>query len=271
MTDYIDIAEILFTYSGGAVNSDPSASLGGAASAHQIQGSANNLFPDISEAQQEDGYIDYRCFYCRNTSSNNILYETTAWVTNVAEGATVQLGIDSRDDAQRIGIVGPITGGSFTASYEGTNFTANWDADSAVWAQNIETAMNALDELSGVVVTANPSGSDEVFNIEFGDPDGNRNHDLLTLVSNDLTPANAITFTKVYSGRPINTQADKIATATTVPNGVTFGDYTEASPLTVGTIKPGDNVPFWIKRTSPAGVDAMRDDGFSFRIVGKPF
>jgi hypothetical protein len=183
----------------------------------------------------------------------------------------VQLGIKQLTDQQKVAIVGPIGGGSLTLSYESTNFVVNYDPDSAIWAQNFEDALNALDDLSEVTVTASPSGQDELFNIVFGGVNDNRNHGLLELVANNLVPANAVTITKYQAGAPINTNADQIATPTTAPAYVTFGDYTESSPLTVGTIRPGDVVPFWIKRTTLAGVSALRGDGFGFRIVGKPF
>ena len=271
MTDFIDIADVLFVYSGGASNNNPLRSLGGIVSLHQIQGSINNLFPNITDDQSENGYIDYRCFYLKNNALTNTFYGATAWVEEVSGGSSVLLGISAITDQQKVAINGPIGGGSLTLSYEGTNFVVNYDPDSAVWAQNFEDAMNALSNLSGVSIVATPTGQDELFNITFGGDNVNRLQGLLVLEANNLIPANAVTITKYIAGGPINTQAPIIATPATVPANVTFASYTTAVPLTVGTILPGDATPFWIKRTTAAGVSPMRNDGFGFRLVGRPF
>ena len=52
--------------SGGAANSDPNASLGGAKSANAVAETLNGLFDDVSGAESEAGDIEYRCVYFMN-------------------------------------------------------------------------------------------------------------------------------------------------------------------------------------------------------------
>lgn len=63
----ISSADIVFYLSGGASNTDPDLSLGGARSTTAITEAAqNNLFDDISTGESTAGDTEYRCFYVRN-------------------------------------------------------------------------------------------------------------------------------------------------------------------------------------------------------------
>jgi len=273
MADFIDINDIEFRYSGGGSNNNANFSLGGTRSVFVIGNGINNLFDNVNESQSEDGHVDFRCFYLINTSITNTLFSTTAWITNVTGGSTVEFGIRvPATDLQQITVTGTTTGGSFILTHEGTNTTAiAWDTDAAVWAQNIEDGLNGISYLEGVNVIAAPSGGNTIFNVSFGGRYDQRSHDLLVVNSNDIIPATSVSITKFTEGSPINTTAPAIATETTPPTLVGFSSPTEASPLTIGTIRPSDLVPCWIKRTTLAGVDPKPSDGFGFRIVGEPF
>ena len=64
--------------SGGATNSDPSLSIGGAKSSVQVSASKlNNLFDDVSGDEAAAGRIDYRMVYVQNDGA-------TDWVDPVA-------------------------------------------------------------------------------------------------------------------------------------------------------------------------------------------
>ena len=64
--------------SGGATNSDPSLSIGGAKSSVQVSPSKlNNLYDDISGDEAAAGRVDYRLWYAQNDG-------TTDWVDPVA-------------------------------------------------------------------------------------------------------------------------------------------------------------------------------------------
>ena len=69
----------------------------------------------------------------------------------------------------------------------------------------------------------------------------------------------------------LNGVAVVIATEDLVPAGVTFSNpTTEATGLSMGTLAFGDNFPFWIRRTVPAGVSAAEpNDTFSIAIKVK--
>ena len=270
----IDIDDIVFVFSGGAGNNNADNSLGGVASIFEISSSINNLFDNISEDEVDAGRIDYRCFYLSNTSATNSLFTTTAWITDLASGgSSVALGIQTpATEVQHVTVTTGTTGGSLTLNYEGDDFTFNYNANDATWAQNFEDALNALDDISDVTVSHNIFNLvDNRFSITFGGTYDQRKHDLLTLTSNDLTGGVSVTLEKHINGSPIQTTAPLIAVDTASPTSVTFSTPTELSPITIGTIKPGDVVPFWIRRTTVAGVDAIRNDGVGFRILGTPF
>ena len=61
--------DIKFYHSGGAGNSDPNASLGGAKSTTEItDAQLENLFDDVASAEAAAGDTNYRCFYVENTN-----------------------------------------------------------------------------------------------------------------------------------------------------------------------------------------------------------
>jgi hypothetical protein len=269
---YIDIDDILFVYSGGPVNNNPDNSLGGTASLAEIPAGINNLFDNISEEESEDGRIDYRCFYLKNSSANNTLYDTTAYLTDLSGGSTLALGIQTvATDIQHVTISATATGGSLTLNYEGDDFTFNWNANKTIWAQNFQTAINALDDISDVTVSYATVGTSDRFVVQFGGIYDHRKHDSLTLTANNLIGGVSVTLAKHTNGSPIQTTAPLLAIDTATPANVQFSSPTATSPLSVGTIKPGDVVPFWLRRTIAADTDPIRNDGVGFRIVGKPF
>jgi len=270
---YIEIEDILFVFSGGAGNNNADNSLGGGASVFEISNSVNNLFDNISDDETDAGLIDYRCFYLSNDSSSNTLFETTAWITDLSTGgSSLALGIEPpKTDIQHVTVTQGATGGSLTLNYEGDNFTFNYDANEITWAQNFEDSLNALDGVTDANVDYISVDFNDRFIVTFGGTYDQRKHTLLTLVSNDLTGGVSVTLAKHTDGSPIQTTAIIIAVNTATPTNVQFSTPTEASPITIGAIKPGDVVPFWIRRTTVAGTDAIRNDGFGFRLVGKPF
>jgi len=61
-----------YYYSGGAGNSDPDASLGGAKSTTAVGETLNDLFDDVSGAESEVGDTEYRCIYWQNESGGTL-------------------------------------------------------------------------------------------------------------------------------------------------------------------------------------------------------
>ncbi len=72
-------------YSGGAGNSDPAASLGGAKSASAVAETLNGLFDDVSGAESEAGDIEYRCVYFMN-ETGGALENVHAYIQADASG-----------------------------------------------------------------------------------------------------------------------------------------------------------------------------------------
>lgn len=82
--------DIKYYLSGGAANSDPNASLGGAISSTEITSAAlHNLFDVVSGAESTAGDIEYRCFYVKNTHGSLTWIAPVVWVvSNTTSGDT---------------------------------------------------------------------------------------------------------------------------------------------------------------------------------------
>lgn len=266
--------DIAFVLSGGSTNINPNAALGGDPSSQPIL--MSTLFDDLSTSETALGHEDYRCFYLANDHATDALYNTTIFIdSEIDEGATVQIGVLSRDDRQQITITNysSLTGGSFVLRYESTDITVSFNSTPSSFAATLQTQIESIGEVTeGVSVSANVSGSSIVFEVEFLDNAGSRYHPLLQVVSNNLTPLSlsTISISKLVDGSPINAVADEIDTDTTPPTGVTFGYPTAVSPLAIGSVRGLDVVPIWIKRTVVAGTDAVENDGMTIRVKGEP-
>jgi len=265
ITTYSDIS---FVLSGGTSNINPNAALGGEPSSYPIVDSmVNNLFNDVTPSQSQEGYEDYRCFYVFNDGPTTV-YEVKIWVASeYAGGASVQLGIDYKNELQRItiGNVG-ITGGSFTLSYNGTSFIVNYDPDIGVWATNFQTAINNLLALNDVQIIVQYSSDSTLFDVSFTGRDGKRWHPALAIVSNNLIPETTIGLSILQVGSPINTSAVEIGAETNPPGGVVFYETTETSPIYVPRLDPEDELPIWVKRTTLENTESIAEDGFTFRF-----
>jgi hypothetical protein len=96
--------DILFKLSvttGAAGNSTagtPAGSLGKYISTTQLSGTAlNNLFDDVSGAENTAGTTDYRCFFIHNSNASNILQNAVVWLSggDPAGGATITIAVDT--------------------------------------------------------------------------------------------------------------------------------------------------------------------------------
>lgn len=97
-------ADILFKLSvttGAAGNSTagtPNGSLGKYISTTQLSGTAlNNLFDDVSGAENTAGTTDYRCFFVHNNNASNVLQNAVVWLSggDPAGGATITIAVDT--------------------------------------------------------------------------------------------------------------------------------------------------------------------------------
>lgn len=95
-------ASLKLYYSGGATNSDPSLSLGGAKSSVALSVTAlNNLFDDVTGDEADAGHTEYRCLYFQNIDTDvDGLIDPVAWISaqpNVGgtlTGETIEFGLD---------------------------------------------------------------------------------------------------------------------------------------------------------------------------------
>lgn len=75
-------ADIKFFLSGGAGNTDPNLSLGGAVSTTEIAfATVGNLFDNVSGAESAAGDIEYRCFYVKNDHASLTLQSAVAFIS----------------------------------------------------------------------------------------------------------------------------------------------------------------------------------------------
>jgi hypothetical protein len=282
-TSFQDISIVL---SGGAGNSNPNNAIGGDPSTSVIVSGINNLFENISPDEISEGLTDYRCFYVFNDGDSTI-YDIRVWIESEVDlGSTVFLGIDSKDETQRITIEGTITGGYFILQYAtvtGNVTTGNilFNSDVAVWGANIASALNALIDsnselvLGDVEVIPTPTPSGVSFEILFKNEDGSKSHSQLALApsGNNLIgpPTPTISISVIQGGSPVNTSAPSLDVATTTPTGVFFVYPEKTSPILIPKLRPFDGFPIWVKRVTEATAEPVENDGFRFALSFIPF
>jgi hypothetical protein len=95
--------EILLKYSttsgsaGNTTTGAPTTSLGKYISSTQwVGGGSNDLFDDISAAENAASTVDYRCVFVHNTNAANAMQNTVAYLSaEVAGGASIAIGVDT--------------------------------------------------------------------------------------------------------------------------------------------------------------------------------
>ena len=95
----IAAGDIDFHLSGGAGNSDPNASLGGAQSNTEVvDATVENLFDNVSGDESAAGDIEYRCMYVRNAHGSLTLEGATLWkvspVPETPDENLLEFGLD---------------------------------------------------------------------------------------------------------------------------------------------------------------------------------
>lgn len=89
-------SDIKFYLSGGAANTDPLLSVGGAISSTEVSATAlNNVWSDITAETMSDGFLDYRCIYIKNTSAET-LTDAVVWISSNSRSTdtTFAIGLD---------------------------------------------------------------------------------------------------------------------------------------------------------------------------------
>ena len=126
--------DIQYRLSGGASNSDPNASLGGAISS---TAAGTNIFDNVSSAEASAGDTEYRCLYIRNGHATLTMQSAKVWI---------QANTPSADTAVAIAIAG-----------EGVNGTAETIANENT-APSGETFVTAVDEANAISIGNIPPG-----------------------------------------------------------------------------------------------------------------
>lgn len=130
--------DIIFRLSGGAANSDPNASLGGAISSTAIvDASVENLFDNVAGAEASAGDVEYRCFYVLNNHGSLTLQNAVVWISTETPSA---------DSAIDIALAG-----------EGVNGTAETVADEST-APVGETFTHPITEGGALAIGNIPAG-----------------------------------------------------------------------------------------------------------------
>jgi len=89
-------SDIVERLSGGASNSDPNASLGGAKSSTAVtDNTTHNLWDVVSSAESSSGEDEYRCIYVHNAHGSLTLQSAKVWIqTNTPSSDTsVEIGL----------------------------------------------------------------------------------------------------------------------------------------------------------------------------------
>jgi hypothetical protein len=74
-------ADFVHRLSGGAANSTPSLSIGGAKSSTAASTALNGLFPLITSAQAAAGVTLYRCLYMHNANASSLMVGARIWLS----------------------------------------------------------------------------------------------------------------------------------------------------------------------------------------------
>lgn len=154
-------SDFTFYLSGGDVNNDPDASLGGVRSDRDITTAIiANLFDNVDNGEASSGDTEYRCFYVRNNNPTDSIFNVVVWVDSQTSSAdsSIEIGLDAAavGDGKSTGVATTITAEgnapgsvSFSApSTPGTGLSIGTIAAGnckAVWVKRIINASASQD------------------------------------------------------------------------------------------------------------------------------
>lgn len=263
----INMGNIELLLSGGSNNADSKRSIGGNISNFPITGTANNLFPDLSSSEAVSGKTDYRCFYVKNSNQINIYDVAIRIGSQISNGSYAEIGVSKTTEAQRIDVTGASISGAVTLTIGSTPISMNWGSSPFGFSASLFNALSYV----GIETQVSHSvfGNTASFIVTFSGKDDNRNWPTMQVQQNNLTGYDppVILIRKMAQGQPINSSAPLLVTDTAPPSGVVF----QSGLINIGTLRPNDYFPVWVKRITQPGTQFSENDGFSFKISGKPF
>lgn len=266
----IQSSDISFLLSGGSSNQNPALSLGGSPSSMPVSGNLNSLFADVESTEATSGLTDYRCFYILNGSATETLYSASIHVQSQSLGGSyADIGLSKSTEVQTLEISGSPTSGTLSMRLGGAEFQGTWGGSGLDFLTSLKSSMAAAG--LGDIQVSYTLGSSHVFTLYFRGSLDNKAHPLVEVVSNGLSPASTAAVSRQTQGSPINSVAPLVATPSTSPSGVTFSQTSSSSKILVGSLGPGDSMPVWIRRTTPAGTDFKESDSITIRLSGDPF
>jgi hypothetical protein len=132
-------SEVVWYLSGGAGNTAPAASLGGAISGTLISNKTlSGLFGDVTAAQAAAGITRYRCFYVRLQTANalGLLAPIRTWIATQAAGDdSFEIGLDpAGKNAAAATIVNQTTAPAGVTFSAPTSDAAGLELPGAPWA-----------------------------------------------------------------------------------------------------------------------------------------
>lgn len=89
----ITSTDIKLRLSGGAANSNPNASLGGAKSTTEMGTALHNLFDIVSDGETTAGDTEYRCIYIHNSHATLTMQSTRVWISSNTPSTDTQAEI----------------------------------------------------------------------------------------------------------------------------------------------------------------------------------
>jgi hypothetical protein len=195
------------------------------------------------------------------------LYDFSVYNQN-SSAAVCYIGLDKKNDIQKITLSGSPISGNLVLNYDGDDFTVEFSSNTQQLALNFQQQLIDLGLLGVIVTTEAKTGYYNIL-INFESDSGFKYHPLISLVSNNLSPSTEFFINKIQDGSPINIIVPKTQSILSEPENITFDLITPINPIYLASLKPNEGIPIWLKRVVPAGTSKSGALNFQFKIKGR--
>jgi hypothetical protein len=195
------------------------------------------------------------------------LYDFSVYNQN-SSSAVCYIGLDKKNDIQKITLSGSPISGNLVLNYDGDDFTVEFSSNTQQLALNFQQQLIDLGLLGVIVTTEAKTGYYNIL-INFESDSGFKYHPLISLVSNNLSPSTEFFINKIQDGSPINIIVPKTQSILSEPENITFDLITPINPIYLASLKPNEGIPIWLKRVVPAGTSKSGALNFQFKIKGR--